>query len=243
MPLDRLRARLAAGLLFLVGIPLCAVLPSGCSYLSSRALDFTDILAAGISTGGGVDVRALPTRLLSLEGGARHNERFYGWRRRYWRWQESSYGIFIVNFFTPHVGGKEPPPWGWGDICKTSHSLLTLLPPEAADSKEMLPLGESSIEEQVYRFFVLTEAENTRFIDVFDVEVGVSALIGGLQVVVSPGELVDFLAGIFFLDLSGDDGEASPQERAPEDTAKATEGSAERTEGSAVTPGASTGKS
>jgi hypothetical protein len=208
------------GAMFLASLPLWAAMASGCSYLSSRALDFTDILSVGVSTGGGVDVRALPTRLLSVEGGGRHDERSYGWRRRHWRWQESSYGLFIVSAFTPHLGGTPPPPWGWGDICKTSHSLLALLPPEATDTKDMLPAGGPPVEEFVYRFFVLTGAENARLIDAFDVEVGASALIGGLEVVVSPGELLDFLAGLFFLDPSGDDVSETPEEPAREGPAE-----------------------
>jgi hypothetical protein len=53
--------------------------------------------------------------------------------------------------------------------------------------------------------FILTNAGNAHWHELMDVEVDASLLAIGGQIIVRPLELVDFLAGLFLLDLSGDD--------------------------------------
>jgi hypothetical protein len=56
-----------------------------------------------------------------------------------------------------------------------------------------------------YYLFLLMKAENGRLIEVLDLEIGAGALIGGFEFILSPGQVLDFAAGIFFLDPAGDD--------------------------------------
>jgi len=174
----------------------------GCTYLQNRALDFTDILAVGGSTGGSIQVRARATRALTLEVGAQKDECYYGWRRRSGQWEESSYGLFLASVWSPRLGNEPFAKWSWLDVLKTSHTRTHYL---SIDAKE----------DWRYHVFLLTHAENARWIDGFDVEVAFGALFIGLQVAIRPGELADLLAGLVTLDPAGDDkSSAAPAEGA-----------------------------
>jgi len=178
-----------------------AVLPvCGCRYIGQRASDLGDILILGGSTGSGVVVRAMPTRLLALDFGMRKDETFYGRRQRSFRWVESSQGFLFASFWTPRLGEEPPDASGGGDALRTLELRRALYREGSPRHVEDMPR-----ELNKYHLFVLTKAEGTHPIDVFDVELDVSALIVGVQLALSPGQLVDFLAGIFTLDLAGDD--------------------------------------
>jgi hypothetical protein len=192
---------------------LCLSLGAGCRYVSDRASDFGDILSLGFSDGGGLLARASATRLVSVEVGARKDETFYGLRRDHFHWVESSYGFPFSSFWSARMAEEPYKEWLWTDIVRTSHSKLVF--PESI-SRPRLTQG---YEERSYHLFVLTQRENARLVDELDVEVSASALIAGVTIVASPGELLDFLAGLFTLDLAGDDGggEGGEGERDSED--------------------------
>ena len=200
----------------------CLVLPasfSGCSYLSNRGNDLSDLVSVGASAGGGVLIRAVPTRFLTAEVGARKDETFYGWRRRHWHWVESSYGLLFSTFWGPRLGDELYSMWVWTDLFKTSHTKLSLLEPGHPESLLGIPR-----EEWKYHLFLVTTADNARLIDAFDVQVDVSFLIGGFQLSVNLGQFADFFVGLVGLDLAGDDGDdgAAPA-RAEEPPAKVVE--------------------
>jgi hypothetical protein len=176
---------------------LSAPLLFGCTYLSNRAKDCTDILSLGVSLGGSVLARVRATRLVTVEVGAQKDELFHGWSRRHATWQESSYGFFFANVWSPTVGDEKPPDWSWWDLLKTSHTKLELLDKGAP------------YEETKYHLFLLTYADHFHWIHVLDLEVNAGALFVGLQLTVRPGELLDLLAGFVGLDPAGDDAEAS----------------------------------
>lgn len=184
---------------------------TGCSYAASRAKDFTDIISIGASTGGGILLRARATRLVTAEVGAQYTEHFYGWRRRNWQWLESSYGLFFASVWSPRLENEPFMDWWWTDLFKTSHTRIKFL---------TLP----SVEDWRHHVFILSHAETAHLLDLCDVEATASALVVGLQISVRPGELVDFLAGIFGLDLAGDDASPpSPPPAAEERAAASTE--------------------
>jgi hypothetical protein len=203
----------------LVLLPLVAGLAPvacGCTYISNRAKDFSDVIAVGGSTGGGVMVRAGASKLLSLNVGAQSDARFYGFRRRYCQWGASSYGLGFASFWSPTFRGDAPEDWNGSFIFRTSQRKVGFLQPLSAEPEEPLPNAVTSrfalplpatVDEEMWRYylFLLMKAENGRLIEVLDVEIGAGALIGGFEVILSPGQVLDFVAGIFCIDLAGDD--------------------------------------
>lgn len=173
---------------------LLALVPGlgGCAYLQDRGMDFTDMIAIGASTGGGIQLRGRATRALTVEIGAQKDEHFYGWRRRNSQWEESSYGLGLACIWSPRLGNEAFAEWSWSDIFKTSHTKTHFLSIDAQESWR-------------YHVFVLTQVENGRWVDALDVEIAAGALFVGLQLAVRPGELLDLLAGFFGADLAGDD--------------------------------------
>ena len=192
-PGGRIVAHLALVALFAAGAG------TGCQYATQRGRDFVDVFSLGVSDGGGVIARVVPTRFLAVEVGARKDETFYGIRKRHYHWIESSYGIPFAFFWSPRLGMEKFENWGWTDVFRTSHSKL--LYPKPYDVGE--PKGV--YEERRYHLFVRTGSENTQIIDDFDLEVDASALIVGVHCGLSFGEFVDFLGGIVGLDPAGDD--------------------------------------
>ncbi len=166
---------------------------TGCTYLANRGKDLSDIIFIGASAGGGMQLRARATPLLTAEIGAQKDERFYGWRRRNSEWEESSYGLFFANFWSPRLGNEPFAPWSGWNLLKTSHTKAKFL-------------SVPSEGEWKYHLFLLTPVDNVYWLDAFDVEATVGLFFIGFQVGVRPGELLDLLAGIFALDPAADDG-------------------------------------
>lgn len=193
-----------------------APLACGCTYVSNRAKDLSDVIAVGGSTGGSFLLRAAATKLISIDFGVQSDERFYGFRRRYWQWGASSYGLGFASFWSPTFRDEDPEDWNASFVFRTSQRKLGFLQPLPADPQEPhLEVGgagfteplPATVSEEMWRYylFLLMKAENGRLIDVLDVEIGAGALIGGVEFIMSPGQALDFVAGIFFLDLAGDD--------------------------------------
>lgn len=185
-------------------VPLIAALMAiavgpGCTYLAERGRDFVDILGLGVSDGGGLAARVAPTRLLTVEVGARKDETFYGIRRSKFHWVESSYGIPFAFFWSSLIGDGPIPDWTGTNVIRTSDSKLIFPDFEKSRPRDV------PVERRAYHLFVLTESRGCPLIRELDLQVDASLLIAGLQIIVSPGELVDFLAGIFTLDPGGDD--------------------------------------
>jgi hypothetical protein len=181
-----------AGIIGVLAISSFAV--TGCKYLAARGRDATDIISLGISSGSGIGVRAGVTRLLALEVIAQKDERFFGFYQRNFNWTESGYGLLFACFRMPTVGDEPPPPrWkGWDYLTTSRRRILRPNRPEIEDRRHTL--------------FILSGGHALRAIDFLDVEVGISALIGGLEMSIRPGQLADFLLGWFGIDLGGDDG-------------------------------------
>jgi hypothetical protein len=198
-PLERGVAALAAAAI--VG---AAIAGTGCSYVSERARDFGDIFALGVSDGGGVVARIVPTRLLALEAGARKDETFYGYRRGRFHWVESSYGFPFAFFRSSSLGGEGVRPWEGSDVIRTSDTML-IFPDFESPHPRAVPR-----EAREYHLFVLTGSSGTPLVEELDIQVDVSALIAGIQIILSPGQLVDFFAGLFTIDVAGDDERTGP---------------------------------
>ena len=130
---------------------------------------------------------------------------------RNFSWVESSYGIPFSSFWSATLGNEPPGEWKWTHLFRTSHTK-TALPGEARKR----PYEEHDYEEREYHLFVVTRADKTPLVNMFDVGADASLLIGGLKIVLSPGELVDFLGGLVFLDLAGDDKTGPSQPEQPE---------------------------
>ncbi len=173
--------------ILLAGVP-------GCSYLSARGRDATDLISLGISSGSGMGVRIGATRLLAAEVMAQKDETFAGVRQRNFRWTESSYGLLFASFRMPTVGDEPPPPrWKFFDLFTTSR-------------RRTLHPNRPEVEDRRHTLFVFSGAHAQRAVDFLDLEAGASAFIGGLEVSIRPGELADFILGWFGLDIARDDG-------------------------------------
>ncbi len=187
-----------------------AVAGSGCGYLENRARDLGHIVSVGVSDGGGIAARVAPTRLLTLEVGGRRDETCYGLRRLKLHWGESSWGLPFSWAWTPRLGKEPFREWLWSDIFRTSHAKLAFPDLEKPTGSRI-----ETVEEIHHHVFVFSGGEDFRIVDLFDLEANLSALIGGVQVVVSPGELLDFFLGFTTLDLAGDDIPARGETREP----------------------------
>jgi len=130
---------------------------SGCSYLSNRAKDLSDIVSVGGSLGGGTLVRAAPTRLLTVELGAQKDEHFYGWRGRHRQWVESSFGFWSSKWWSARLDEEPPAEWTWSNIFRSSDSKLALLKEGSSE-----PLKDATREQWEYHLFVLTKAGNAQ---------------------------------------------------------------------------------
>jgi hypothetical protein len=175
---------------------LLAACGPGCRYLANRGKDLTDIVAPGISPGGGIGARVSATRLVALEIIAQKDEDFFGWRERAAHWYESAYGLPFSIWRMPAIGEGERPVRHWYDMFTTSRRL------------DQYPKREET-EDRRHTLFFFSGGRGLRLIDFLDVEVGVSALIGGVELSLRPGQVLDFFLGWFGLDLSGDDTPAS----------------------------------
>ncbi|HZN59894.1 MAG TPA: hypothetical protein VFD71_17625 [Planctomycetota bacterium] len=176
---------------------------TGCSYFANRGKDLGDVISIGISLGGSIQVRARPTRFLTLEVGAQKDEHYYGWSRRRLEWEESSYGLFLTSLWSTNLRKEASEAWSWWDLLRTSHTR-SWVPPEPPLPGQKPPPGPTP-EDYRYHLFVLTHAQEMRWVEALDVEVSAGWLIGGLQLTVRPGELLDFLVGLVGLDIAGDD--------------------------------------
>ena len=182
-------ARIAAAAILGV-LPLVS---GGCSYAAARWRDLTDIVSLGISAGGGIGARAGATRLLAVELIAQKDEIFVGWHKRSFQWAESGYGLLFATWRMPGLGKGARPERHGIDVLTTSRRL------------ELFP-ADDRIEDIRHTLFVYSGGSGHRIVDVLDLDVGLSALIGGLEATVSPGELADFILGLFTIDIGFDDG-------------------------------------
>jgi len=169
-----------------------AALLGGCAWPAARWRDFTDIASFGISAGSGLGARATVTRLLAVEAIAEKDETFYGWNSRNFRWTSSSYGIPFSLWRVPSVGREKTPERHWFDIFTTSRRR-TLFP------------NRPTVEDRRHTLFILSGADAIAGVDWLNIEVGISALFGGLEISIKPGEMGDFFAGLIGLDPAGDD--------------------------------------
>jgi len=164
----------------------------GCRYLANRGKDLTDIVAPGISSGGGIGGRISATRLVAVEGIAQKDEWYLGWRERHQRWTESGYGIPFAFWRMPSIRDGEKPVRHWYDIFTTSRRLHEY--PKRPE-----------LEDRRHTLFIFSGGRGLRWIDFLDVEAGISALFGGVEISLRPGQVVDFILGWTTLDLSKDD--------------------------------------
>ncbi len=154
--------------------------------------DLSDISALGISGGSGLGVRVGATRFLALEVMAQKDETFYGWNTRNPFWTESSYGLLFASWRIPGIGDEKRPARRWYDFFSTSRRRIKF---------RNLP----EIEDRRHILFIYSGVRGLRVGDMLNVEVGISGLVGGLEVCLKPVELIDFILGWMTIDISQDD--------------------------------------
>ena len=176
--------RKAVLLVLVVLFSTCAGCRAVGNYFGNRANDLADIVMLELTAGPGIDVHAQVTALLggvlgwSQQDGLMWDSRYFGRARRV------SGGLLIEG--ETHIertvyASMEPlygeQPW----VPRGSYWVM------------FLPVGQRPDTEYKFRWY-----------RALDVEVGASAILG-LHIGVSPGEVLDFVTSIFFLDIAGDD--------------------------------------
>jgi hypothetical protein len=198
-----------------VSLLLLLLSASSCRYLGDRGLDFLDMfrVSAGVGTTVGVRGRALGVVDTGLMVGVKPNISALGWRYGKPLYFDQSDGRFDADqaeiIKATSVRNLR---WGQGsyESARTSAALL----PAVFTWTDATPTGyewtvpeEGGEFEERHWIWSPETTRNNRYtqIHAFDVEVDV-----GLGVYVeagfSPGEALDFLLGIFGIDIAKDDG-------------------------------------
>lgn len=172
------------------------LLLSGCGYINARTADFADIWRANVETGAlgleaDVKLGELAHAGAGVKGFTRHGT-------TYMIEQESKdWAEIHLPFSLIHLFGREPfalhyvyalgdtrsPFVGWWNPYQSAEDrCFLLLPP-------------------------LTERQSSRrtLLHAFDIEASAFVLVVGFEFGFSIGEFLDFLLGLFTLDIAGDD--------------------------------------
>jgi hypothetical protein len=198
-----------------VGLLLLLLSASSCRYLGDRGLDFLDMfrVSAGVGTTVGVRARALGAVDTGLMVGIKPNISALGWRYGKALYFDQSDGRFDADQ-AEIIKATSVRNLGWGkgsyESARTSAALLPAVftwTDATPDSYEWTVPEEGNEFRQRHWIWSRETTRSNRYaqIHAFDVEVDV-----GLGVYVetgfSPGEALDFLLGIFGIDIAKDDG-------------------------------------
>ncbi|MBI2899397.1 MAG: hypothetical protein HYY17_04385 [Planctomycetes bacterium] len=176
----------------LIALPLLA----GCGYASARANDFADIWRINVETGAlGIEADVKVGELAHVGVGMKGFSRYgttYGIEQESKDWAEIHLPLsliyafgrepFALHYVRALGDTRSPYVWWWGPYQSAEDRCFALLPP-------------------------VTERGSSRrtLLHSFDLEVSAFVLIFGLEFGISLGELVDFVLGIFTIDIAGDD--------------------------------------
>ena len=150
-------------------------------YLSERGWDLMDIMGLRFGGGDTFYVRARATKL-GIVGLGFFTGNWFGFRRRaagYWREERIEGGVSLCYF----IKYKREPVRGNSFLLSDRFPKLTPAPD---------PWGTTEIQDPDFHWF--------------DIGVGVGLIAVALDVEVSPREVLDFVFGIFCLDICQDDG-------------------------------------
>jgi hypothetical protein len=204
-----------------VGLLLLLLTVSSCRYLGDRGMDFLDMfrISAGVGTTVGVRGRALGVVDTGLMVGVKPNFSALGWRygkplyfdqadKRF----DGDQAEIIKATSVRNLDWTE----GTYENARTSAALLPALltwTDASPESYEWTVAEEGDTFKERHWIWSAETTRNNRYaqIHAFDIEVEV-----GLGVYVetgfSPGEALDFLLGIFGIDIAKDDGRLSKKE-------------------------------
>ncbi|MHC4973719.1 MAG: hypothetical protein ACYTG3_15445 [Planctomycetota bacterium] len=203
------------------GLLLLLATVSSCAYLGDRGMDFLDMfrISAGVGTTIGVRGRTLGVVDTGLMVGVKPNFSALGWRygkplyfdqadKRF----DGDQAEIIKATSVRNLDWTE----GTYEYARTSAALLPALltwTDASPESYEWTVAEEGDTFEERHWIWSAETTRNNRYaqIHAFDIEVEV-----GLGVYVeagfSPGEALDFLLGIFGIDIAKDDGRLSKKE-------------------------------
>ncbi len=190
---------MAHGRPLLLAAILAGLLSSGCGipqWTADRFLDAADPVRFGAGVGLGADLSLEAGQAFHLGFGVANSTR-WGWRQRtLGKWAESEFGFL---FYTAHARGRFPKGFAGEEILGpadgSSESDITMF---------LLPAFTSVRDESA--FVPKGVREGIPPVRWLDLELSLVLAIPSFRIGISPGELVDFAAGFFFIDLSEDDG-------------------------------------
>lgn len=186
---------------------------SGCAsvgrYFADRGNDFLDIFGLNVSYGAGVLVNVRATQFAQVGLVAFSGARFGFNGRRCLSWYEESIEIGISPFYY----GREVSTASMSSNMPEIHQVMrvyTLLGPIFA----LFETEESDVTPQSEKgsFAIIFREDGDKSFDeaydrrLFDIGFSVHCLLVGIEVFVNPAEAIDFVLGLFTIDLSGDDG-------------------------------------
>ncbi len=200
----------------LLALNLALVLPS-CGYLVNRGLDFTDQfrVVVGASSGGGIRWSAWGLVHTGVNFGIEPHSTALGWKYGRPRLLSGPGGYFMFDAdqaWVIETVTLVDCAYTRGDYAM-GRSSFALAPAaftwvDSADGNDLawlLPAHGVELDRQHYLWTADTWRNNRyAMIHAFDNELEIGA-IGYLDLGWSPGETVDFLLGIFTIDLAGDD--------------------------------------
>ena len=163
-------------------LPLVAGLLGGCQYVQARGRDFLDIFRLEGHMGPGLQADTKLTDLVHLGLGSSRGAR-HGF----------NYGVVETHQVMEH------------------HFPVSMVNSIIEPDNEALHTISWDLESTQHRCYILLPGvihESTQGVDAlhfFDVELGLYVLFPGARIGLSPGELLDFILGIWTFDLAGDD--------------------------------------
>ena len=161
---------------------LLGVLVGGCQYAEARGRDFMDIFRVEGHLGPGMQVDIKATELLHFGFGSSQGVRTgfnYGVLETHQILEHHLPASAVVTAVDERSQGLHTTSWG---LESTQHKCFVVMPGM---------LNDSTMAVDALHFF--------------DFEIGVYALFPGARIGFSPGELLDFILGIWTFDLAHDD--------------------------------------
>ncbi|MEK7270894.1 MAG: hypothetical protein AAB215_08155 [Planctomycetota bacterium] len=181
-----------------LALALAAFAFSGCGlnrYLVARAADAADLVQANAGAGPGLLVSLKATEFAHVAAGYSNDWKWGFLGRHTGAWREENLGFPVSNIGEFHAA--------------PSLRLLSAL--ACFQAREVGPFVRGDAEFFWRRLDSRAGKTASPWIDKFDVEAGATAGFVNVRLGISPGQALDFLLGVFTIDLAGDDAPAGAE--------------------------------
>ncbi len=159
------------------------------NYFANRGNDLRDIAGVAVSVGPGFGVAVRATAVLQVEASYYYSYKLGTWRRGagLWKHVEKAGGLSPI-FWVRNVERESI----FGDLDDVDDGLIIAPWPDSHFSGFMSPRQWQEMSFSAEQGF-------------WDIGASLHLLVAGVHAYVNPAELLDFLLGVFGIDLMGDD--------------------------------------